>query len=173
MTYAYGDVEAQGGGDAGSLVLSLQLGARSCGGVDRDIVITSRPHHHHHQAFHSRRSVSLNFCANPAVGMSELGSARRRRERQLRAWHRHEQNTVAMELATALHHSAQRVEASREGVEGEKYCAPPRAKPPLPGKRPAPLVEVAEPQARLGQHSGIGCELVLPLDVPVLQMVEQ
>ena len=34
-------------------------------------------------------------------------SARRRRDRQLRAWHRHVRTTVAMELATALHHSAQ------------------------------------------------------------------
>ena len=31
----------------------------------------------------------------------------------------------------------------------------------------APLVKVAEPQARLGQHSGIGCELVLTLEQPV------
>ena len=77
-----------------------------------------------------------------------------------------------MELATALHHSAQRVEAPREGVEGEECNAPRRPKPPLPGKRPAPLVEVAEPQASLGQHSGIGYELVLALDVPVLQMAE-
>ena len=34
-------------------------------------------------------------------------------------------------------------------------------------------MEVAEPQARLGQHSGTGYELVLALDVPVLQMAEQ
>ena len=101
------------------------------------------------------------------------GAAWRRRERQLRAWHRHERMTVAMELATALHHSAQPVEAPREGVEGETNDAPRRPKPPLPGKRPAPLEEVAEPQAKLGQHSGIGYELVLALDVPVLQMVEQ
>ena len=47
--------------------------------------------------------------------------------------------TVAMELAAALHHSAQRVEAPREGVEGEKYYAPRRPEPPLPRKRPAPL----------------------------------
>ena len=78
-----------------------------------------------------------------------------------------------MELATALHHIAQRVETPREGVEGEKYHAPRRPKPPLPGKRLAPLVEVAVPQARLEQHSGIGYELVLALDAPVLQMVEQ
>ena len=32
---------------------------------------------------------------------------------------------------------------------------------------------MAEPQAKLGQDSGIGYELVLALDVPVLQMVEQ
>ena len=37
------------------------------------------------------------------------GAAARRRDRRLRAWHRHERMTVAMELATALHHSAQRV----------------------------------------------------------------
>ena len=41
-----------------------------------------------------------------------------------------------MELATAFHHSAQRVEAPREGMEGEKYYAPRRQKPPLLGKGP-------------------------------------
>ena len=44
---------------------------------------------------------------------------------------------------------------------------------PLPGKRPAPLEEVDEPQAKVGQQSGIGYELVLALDVPALQMVDQ
>ena len=34
------------------------------------------------------------------------GVARRRRERQLRSWLRHERMTVRMELAAALHHSA-------------------------------------------------------------------
>ena len=34
------------------------------------------------------------------------GAARRRRERQLRSWLRHERMTVRMELAAALHHSA-------------------------------------------------------------------
>ena len=69
------------------------------------------------------------------------GAAWRRRERQLRAWHRHERMTVAMELATALHHSAQRVEAPREGVEGETNDALRRPKPPLPGKRPGVLLD--------------------------------
>ena len=39
-----------------------------------------------------------------------VGSAWRRRDRQLRAFRRHEQLTVRMELAAALHHSAQWVE---------------------------------------------------------------
>ena len=58
-------------------------------------------------------------------------------------------------------------------MEGETNDAPRRPKPPLPEKRPAPLEEVAEPQAKLGQHSGIGYELVLALGAPVLHMVEQ
>ena len=64
---------------------------------------------------------------NPADGSCAeraSGATVRWRERRLRAWHRHERMTVAMELATALHHSAQPVEAPREGVEGEKYHAP-------------------------------------------------
>ena len=64
-----------------------------------------------------------------------------------------------MALAAATHHSAQ--PRAKEEVEGETNDAPRRPKPPLPGKRPASLVEVAEPQAKLGQHSGIGYELVL------------
>ena len=84
---------------------------------------------------------------------------------------RHEQLSLRMALAAATHHSAHPI--AKEGVEGETNDAPRRPKPPLPGKRPAPLEEVAEPQAKLGQHSGIGYELVLALDVPVLQMVEQ
>ena len=36
----------------------------------------------------------------------DVGCARRRRERQPRACHRHGPTTLAMELATALHHSA-------------------------------------------------------------------
>ena len=75
----------------------------------------------------------------------------RRRERQLRAWHRHVKMMVAMELATALHHSAQRqvpvVDEAGEGEVHEQYDAPRGPMPPLPGARPAPLSEVAGPQA--------------------------
>ena len=41
------------------------------------------------------------------------------------------------------------------------------------GGRPAPLSEVAGRQLRVERHCGVGFELVLALDVPVLQMVEQ
>ena len=41
------------------------------------------------------------------VGCGGSGAAKRRRDRRLRGWHRHVKITVAMELATALHHSAQ------------------------------------------------------------------
>ena len=98
------------------------------------------------------------------------GVARRRRERRLRMHWRHELS-LRMALAASTHHSAQ--PRAKEGVEGETNDAPRRPKPPLPGKRPAPLEEVAEPQAKLGKHSGIGYELDLALDVPVLEMVEQ
>ena len=91
------------------------------------------------------------------------GVARRRRERRLRAQLRHEQQTVRMVLATVTHHSFQ-VGTAHDGLRAQK--APP------PGMRPGVLQDPA-PQGRVGQHSGIGYELVLALDVPVLQMVEQ
>ena len=70
--------------------------------------------------------------------MRERGCARRRRERQHRAWHRHERMTVAMELAVALHHSAPKtvMEVPQEGVEREQHCVPRHHKPPPRGRGP-------------------------------------
>ena len=48
---------------------------------------------------------------------------------------------MKMALARALHHSAQRVEAPREGVEHEKNVGLRAQKPPLPGKRPGVLTK--------------------------------
>ena len=76
-----------------------------------------------------------------------VGSERRRRDRQLRAF-RHELFTVRMELAAALHHSAERVEGPREGEVHEKHDGLRAQKRPLLGTRPAPLAEVAGPQVR-------------------------
>ena len=110
------------------------------------------------------------------------GAARRRRERRLRSWWRHERMSIAMALATVEHHSygptandalrGQRtVTRAGEGEERELHDAPRRQKPPPPGTRPTPLVEV-QPQGAVVQHSGI-FELEQILDVPVLQVVEQ
>ena len=114
-------------------------------------------------------------------------AARRRRERRLRSWWKHEQQTVRMVLSAAAHHSFDKVAAGetfnalrgqktdrarREVEERELHDAPRRQKPPPPGTRPAPLVEV-RPLGAMVQHSGIGFELLQALDVPVLQMVEQ
>ena len=54
-------------------------------------------------------------CADRAHGS---GSARRRRERRLRSFLRHERMTVRMELAAAMHHSSFR------GAGPETYDAP-------------------------------------------------
>ena len=125
--------------------------------------------------------MSLAVAMDGERDVCGAGSARRRRERRLRCMLRHERQTVAMALAEQLHHSVYRVERdaalrrqttrAREVEERELHDAPRRQKPPPPGTRPAPLVEV-QPQGALVQHSGI-FELVQPLDVPVLQMVEQ
>ena len=87
-----------------------------------------------------------------------------------------------MALATVEHHSygptandalrgQKTVTRAGEVEERELHDAPRRQKPPPPGTRPTPLVEV-QPQGVMVQHSGI-FELVQALDVPVLQMVEQ
>ena len=115
----------------------------------------------------------------------DVGSARRRRERWLRSWLRHERMTVRMELAAALHHSSFR------GAGPEMYDAPRSQKTansrvgpaeyyelssddgrPTGGERPAPLSE-PWPQEKLERHDGIAYELVHRLDVLVPQMGEQ
>ena len=164
--------------------------------VWRNTLVKSRgPYHHHHH--HHHQSTNTQGRSQQWGGLSRLslavalvgerdvrgaGSARRRRERRLRCMLRHERQTVAMAHAEQLHHSANRVERdaalrrqttrAREVEERELHDAPRRQKPPPPGTRPAPLVEV-QPQGAMVQHCGIGFELMQSLDVPVLQMVEQ
>ena len=145
----------------------------------------SHTHHHHHKSDSCSRltSRSTRLCA-PAAGQmlagrdagGGTGGARRRRERLLRSMLRHERMSVAMALAESLHHSARRPEKAsaraREVEEQDQHEAFRRQKTPPPWMRPEVLQDPA-PQGRVGQHSGIGYELVLALDVPVLQMVEQ
>ena len=88
-----------------------------------------------------------------------------------------------MVLATVTHHSFQ-VGTAHDGLRAQKTVTSTREveervphaglraqKAPPPGMRPGVLQDPA-PQGRVGQHSGIGYELVLALDAPVLQMVE-
>ena len=94
----------------------------------------------------------------------------RRGERQHRAWHRHVRTTVAMELATALHHSAQPagtvVVGPSEGEVRETYDALRRLKAPLPGKRPGvPPAPEAQGAAVTGGYVAAGAPLLM---VPTL-----
>ena len=78
------------------------------------------------------------------VGIA-TGAAKRRRERRLRQWHRHERMTVAMALAEATHHAAPRrqtpVSAIREEVENVTHARLRAQKSPPPGVRPGILPE--------------------------------
>ena len=81
------------------------------------------------------------MAAERAGGVGS-GSARRRRDRQLRAF-RHEPLTVRVKLAAALQHSAQPtgpvVEEPREEAGHETYNSPRAPMPVPPGTRPVPL----------------------------------
>ena len=117
------------------------------------------------------------------VGGAVTSAAKRRRERRLRSWWRHEAQSVKAAVATVLHHSCdvgresynvprhQKMATAREEVVSVPHVALRGLMTPPPGTRPAPLVEV-QPQGAMVQHSDI-FELVPALDVPVLQMVEQ
>ena len=94
------------------------------------------------------------------------GAARRQRQRRLRSWLKHERQSVAMALAGKTHHASRGQTRARagEGVEHEKFVGLRAQKPPLPRKRPAPLVEVAEPQG------GAGTVGFMPASVPRLAL---
>ena len=93
------------------------------------------------------------------------GAAKRRRERRLRQWHRHERMTVAMALAEAALHAAPRgpkTARAQEEVERETYNVPWHQKTPPLGVRPAPPSEVAGPQgaAATGGYVAAGAPLL-------------
>ena len=82
--------------------------------------------HNHHNYKQPQQpdstSVRVSFCVTvrscPVVDMvlhGDHGSTWRRRQRRLRSWWRHEQQSVAMALSAAAHHSFDKVAA------GEKY----------------------------------------------------
>ena len=70
----------------------------------------------------------------------EVGSARRRRERRLWSWLRHERMTVAAALAEALHHSAPKVGAVPYNAPRSQKTA--RASGEHPGVMKEPEVQL-------------------------------
>ena len=114
----------------------------------------------------------------------ERGAAWRRRQRRLRSWWRHEQQTVAAVLATVTHHLHSKVGTAYDAPRGQKKVTSTRVGPaeyhefssddgrPTGGERPAALSE-PWPQGKMERHDGIAYELVQALDALVLQTVEQ
>ena len=109
------------------------------------------------------------------------GAAWRRRQRRLRSWWRHEQQTVAAVLATVTHHSHSKVITANDAPKGPEdshqhqggTCRVLRTfLGRWRGERPAALLE-PWPQEQVQRHAGIGYELVQAFDAPVLQVVEQ
>ena len=94
---------------------------------------------------HSVAFVLMSSC-RPMEVDGAGPSAWRRRQRRLRSWLRHERQTVAMELAAALHHSRDvgprshyalrgqnSASSGREGVEVESHRVPPAPEDSTPG----------------------------------------
>ena len=87
------------------------------------------------------RTLRLAMMAGRDVG--GVGNARRRRGRRLRAMLRHEQQSIAMALATVTHHSTTLPRwVPRTTAYGHRRQSVTSAG----GKRPAPLADVAGPQ---------------------------
>ena len=107
-------------------------------------VFMPRLNHHHHPhgstRLHSfvKSHVGLEVVAMECHGEHD-GSARRRRQRRLRHWLRHERMTVAAELAAALHHSRDAGRVTHDGPRAQKTVS-------SGGMRPAPLSDAAGPQ---------------------------
>ena len=75
--------------------------------IDRDMCHTPRPHHHHHQPFDASVPIFFRVACIVIVASGQPSSAAQRQHgRRLRAMLRHEEQSIAMVLAAALHHSA-------------------------------------------------------------------
>ena len=96
---------------------------------------------------------------------------------------RHEQQTVAVVLATVTHHSHSKVHTANAAQRGQKTGTSTRVGPaeyfelfsddgrPTGGERPAALLE-PWPQGKLLRHDGIGYEIVQSIDFLLPQMGE-
>ena len=139
----------------------------------------SPPLSHTHTTTTTRRfgSQVLLFCvtfAEDPSGFSVLmdaerasGAAKRRRERRLRSWWRHERMTVAAELAVALHHSRGDGPAvPHEALRGQTPASSVGRRPGVL-KEPVPPVVVDRVQRHYMEDLGTVCPFVQILDLPV------
>ena len=85
------------------------------------------------------------------AGVDTATAAARRRQRRLRSWLKHERQTVAMELAAALHHSRDGERVTNYGLRAPKTASS--------GQRPSVLTE-PEPQ---GRAVTVGCPGAVPV----------
>ena len=103
----------------------------------------------------------------------------RRRQRRLRSWWRHEQQSIAPALATALHHSAQRPVPKKQEWEDAEYVASRGLKTDTRAQGRLRPVRLAQPHVvgRIQRHGGKPIEehvpLVQILDALVSQMEDQ
>ena len=94
----------------------------------------------------------------------------RRRQRRLRSWWRHEQQTVAAVLATVTHHSHSKVGTANDAPRGQETVTSTRV-----GARPGSVTD-PRPQVRVQRHTVdqmVDAPLPPTFDVPVPLMVEQ
>ena len=99
--------------------------------------------------------LCLLMSTMAGVGIA-TGAAKRRRERRLRQWQRHERMTVAMALAEATHHAAPRrqtpVSAIKEVEEQVSHVGLWAQKTPPPGVRPGILTDLPQRSDRSRRH---------------------
>ena len=93
------------------------------------LVLQSHPHHNHHN-HHKQSHARVIFCVTFLVSMASgqtMSDAQRRKERRLRLWWRHEQQSIAM--AWQLRRTTARSSAALHGA---------RSLPPGPRRRWSP-----------------------------------
>ena len=102
-------------------------------------------------------------------------SARRRRERRLRSFWRHEKLAIQMALSEAMHHSAPRGawHVSNAALRGQKQDRAEVDELPAAGVRPPSLGEPPGPAVKVGRVQQPGTVEQPSVDVPVLQMEDQ
>ena len=117
------------------------------------------------------------FCADRAHGSS--GSAKRRRDRRLHSWWRHEAQSVRAAVATVLHHSCdvgreshyvprhQKMATAREEVVNEPHDALRGLTTPPPRERPGILPEPVPQRSDRTVRRFAGAALPTP-GLPVL-----